>query len=76
MKDTKTNMVFDDYTENEPENEYSCTHWTQLCESHAVHSDPSLQEMPNEGPFKYYGSICGVKGCANEAIYYYDFNGK
>lgn len=70
MKDPKTGLIFDDQTENDPKCECDCTHWTQLCEDHAVHSDPSLQEMPNEGP------LCGVKGCKNEALYYYDFDGE
>jgi len=62
--DPLTGLIFDDYTENEVE--YS--HWTQLCEKHAVHSSPTLQEMATEG------SICGVKGCTEKALYYYDFN--
>ena len=69
MKDPKTNLVFDDYTEND-KNFEGATHWTQLCEEHAVHGDLTLEEMPNEGP------LCGVKNCKNEALYYYDFNGK
>jgi len=67
VQDTFSGLTFDDYTEN-TECEYS--HWTQLCENHAVHSSPTLQEMPNDGP------LCGVKGCNKEAVYYYDFNPK
>lgn len=67
LTDSKSKLVFDDYTKNDEGFEGE-SHWTQLCEEHAIHSDPSLQEMPNEGP------ICGVEGCQNEAKYYYDFN--
>ena len=65
IKDSNSKLTFDDFTENEPSCEKS--HWSQLCEDHAVHSDQTLQEMPNEGP------LCGVEGCSKEALYYYDF---
>jgi len=65
MIDKLSGQTFDDYTENF---EGTHSHWTQLCENHAVHYSPTLQEMPNDG------MICGVKGCKKEALYYYDFN--
>jgi len=66
IKDGESGLVLDDYTAyNDPEFERA-KYWTQLCEDHAVHSSPSLQEMANDG------MICGVEGCDNEAVYYYD----
>lgn len=67
IKDPETNLIFDDYCENtDPDTK---KHWTQLCEEHAVHSSPTLQEIPGEG------YICGVEGCSDVAVYYYDFDG-
>lgn len=66
LKDSKSSLKFDDYTEND-EGFKGESPWTQLCEEHAIHSNPSLQEMPAEG------FICGVEECDKEAKYYYDF---
>lgn len=65
--DQATGLIIDDYSEN---TEYTPTHWTQLCENHAVHDSVHLHEIPTEG------LACGVKGCNKEAVYYYDFNPK
>ncbi len=65
--DILTGLVIDDYSDNI---DHTPTLWTQLCENHAVHDSIHLHEIPTEG------LICGVKGCNEEAHYYYDFNAK
>jgi hypothetical protein len=63
MRDPKTGMEFDDQTKNDPE--CSHTHWTQLCENHAVDNNDMCGD----------GCLCGIKGCNNKATHYYDFDG-
>ena len=70
MEDKDTGLIFDDYAENESKDQCKHPCWTYLCEDHAVHSSPTLQETAIDG------CVCGVEGCEHEAIYYYDFTPK
>ena len=66
MTDKYSGLTFDDYSYN-CDNESGHKYWAHLCEEHAVHSSPTLQQGSVEG------CLCGVKDCYNTAEYYYDF---
>jgi hypothetical protein len=70
IKDPASELIFDDYNENDPYDDLSekptTRYWTQLCKDH---------DTPGSKPNPYSGHICGVKGCNKVAVSIYDFNG-
>ncbi len=73
LKDKTTGLIFEHYAEYDEPKRGEPKHWAFLCENHAVHSDPNLQEYHDQGE---YHDGCGVKGCKRNAHYTYDFNGQ
>ena len=62
--------MFDDYTEKDmSEFAHRFRYWTQVCKD----CKKKLQ-LNRSGVAPNGSGICGVKGCSNEADYYYDFN--
>lgn len=71
MQDKYSNAIFDDYTNQDPADNFDTKLWTQVCIAHIREYKFVADQLDDGG-----SGICGVVGCLSESYYYYDFNPK